>query len=133
MKYRCVIFDCDGTLIDTLEDIAAAMNFTLTGHGFPPLPVEKYRDIVGWGIFRLTELALSEDARTEQNIQTLGCYAAQIMAEQKNYKSKPYSGIPELVTQLKARKIKTCVISNKPDIALHRIIESLFPHFAKFE
>jgi phosphoglycolate phosphatase len=126
MKYRCVIFDCDGTLIDTLEDIADAMNTALSAQGFPPVPLEKYRDIVGWGIFRLAELALPEGERTEHNIQTLGDHARRIMEEQENYISRPYPGIPQLVAELKAKKFALGVISNKPDAALCRMTDSLF-------
>jgi phosphoglycolate phosphatase len=127
MKYRCVIFDCDGTLIDTLEDIAAAMNTALTSHGFPPVPLEKYRDMVGWGIFRLAELALPVGERTEHNIQTVGDHARRLMEEQENYTSRPYPGIPQLLAELRAKKFAVGVISNKPDAALRRLIDSLFP------
>ena len=126
MKYNCVIFDCDGTLIDTLEDIAAAINQTLTIYGFPAVPFEKYRDMVGWGIFRLVTLALPEDARTEKNIKTLGARATQLMEEQTSYRSRPYPGIPELLAELKAKKFAIGVISNKPDAALRRMINNLF-------
>jgi len=69
MKYRCVIFDCDGTLVDTLEDIASAMNMALVENGFPVVALENYRDIVGWGIIRLAELALPNAARTKETIR----------------------------------------------------------------
>ena len=126
MKYRCVIFDFDGTLVDSLEDIALALNTTLTEHGFPPAPLEKYRTMTGWGIFRLTALALPENARTEQNIRNLGGIAGRLMEEQKNYRSRPYPGIPELLAELKARKFTVAVISNKQDGALRRVTDSLF-------
>jgi len=133
MKYRCVIFDCDGTLVDTLEDIASAMNLSLVEHGFPEVPLVKYRDIVGWGIIRLAELALPQEARTKDNIHWVSNYARQLMERQPLDKSlaKPYPGIPELLEELQNRKIKTAVLSNKPDSALRRIIAAIFPqhHF----
>jgi phosphoglycolate phosphatase len=130
MKYRCVIFDCDGTLVDTLEDIAGAMNLALVEQGFPVVPLEKYRDIVGWGIIRLAELALPQEARTKETIRRVSNYARRLMEEQPIDKSlaKPYPGIPELLAELKARKIKTAVLSNKPDSALRRIIAGIFPN-----
>ena len=127
MKYRCVIFDCDGTLVDTLEDIAAAMNTALVVHGFPSAPLEQYREMVGWGIFRLAALALPEKERTEQNIRTLGEHAGRLLEEQEN--SRPYPGIPELLAELKAKKFAVGVVSNKPDAALRRMTSSLFSPF----
>jgi phosphoglycolate phosphatase len=129
MKYRCVIFDCDGTLIDTLQDIAASMNQSLAENGFPVVAVEKYRNMVGWGIFRLAELALPQEARTEDTIQTVGNRAKQIMEEQpfENSLSKPYPGIPELLAELQGKKIRTAVLSNKPDSVLRRIMAEFFP------
>ena len=132
MKYRCVIFDCDGTLLDTLEDIAAAMNQALILHSFPPVPLVKYRDIVGWGIIRLAALALPEEARTDENIQAVGTCAQRLMDEQpvEKYLSKPYPGIKELLAELsgsrQAKKVSTAVISNKPDSVLCRLIDELF-------
>jgi len=129
MKYRCVIFDCDGTLVDTLEDIAGAMNLSLVEHGFPEVPLEKYRDIVGWGIIRLAELALPQEERTKENIHWVSNYARRLMEQQPIEKSlaKPYPGIPELLAELQSRKIKTAVLSNKPHAALLRIIAAIFP------
>jgi phosphoglycolate phosphatase len=132
MKYRCVIFDCDGTLVDTLQDIAAAMNQSLALNGFPPVPLEKYRDMVGWGIFRLAELALPETARAADVIQAVGNRAEQLMNEQpfEESFSKPYPGIKELLAYLRSRKIAAAVLSNKPDSVLRRLMAELFPQHA---
>jgi phosphoglycolate phosphatase len=137
MKYRCIIFDCDGTLLDTLEDIASAMNQALSLHGFPPAPLEKFRDMVGWGIFRLASLAMPEEARTETNIQKIGTCAERLMKEQPldSYLTKPYPGILELLAQLSAlkaqrsKKIFLAVLSNKPDSVLRSIMGKYFPPF----
>jgi phosphoglycolate phosphatase len=137
MKYRCIIFDCDGTLLDTLEDIATAMNQALSLHGFPPTPLEKYRDMVGWGIFKLAALAMPEEARTESNIQKIGSCAERLMKDQPldTYLSKPYPGIPELLARLsnlktqRSKKIALAVLSNKPDSALRNIMGKYFPPF----
>ena len=134
MKYKCIIFDCDGTLLDTLGDIASAMNQALITHGFPAVEPEQYRGLVGWGIYRLAYLALPEEARTEANIITLGDCAARIMVEMPEEQSltKPYPGMYELVTKLSgmkvshSKKIVTAVLSNKPDSALRHIINKLF-------
>jgi phosphoglycolate phosphatase len=126
MKYSCVIFDCDGTLVDTLEDIADSMNRSLVLHGFPPVPFEKYSAMVGWGIVKLAALALPEDARTEETIQRVAGDAAKLYFERPLVKSRPYPGMKELAAELKERRIKTAVLSNKPDPVLRLVIEGLF-------
>ena len=127
MKYNCVIFDCDGTLVDTLEDIAAAMNQSLTMHGFPSVPLTDYTAMVGWGIVRLAELALPQEARSNEIIQAVAADAVNIYNEQPLVKTKPYAGMRELLTELKSRKIRTAVLSNKPEPVLIQVIEGLFP------
>jgi len=127
-KYKSVIFDCDGTLIDTLEDIAAAMNHALAAHGFPTLRTEEYREKVGWGLARLATLSMPEDARTEENAQKLGSLASQFMEGQPAEKSlsKVYPGVRELLAELKARKIKIAVLSNKVDSVLRQVMHDFF-------
>jgi phosphoglycolate phosphatase len=132
MKYKCVIFDFDGTLVDTLEDIANAMNQSLAAHSFPTVPLEKYRDMVGWGIIRLAELALPEEARSKETVQQVADYAKQIQEELPMEKSlsRPYPGIREMLAELsQIKKISTAVLSNKPDSVLCRLMDELFgPH-----
>lgn len=132
MKYSCVIFDCDGTLLDTLEDIASAMNQSLTLHGFPPVPLAAYTEMVGWGIERLAKLALPQEfrskaTRNDEIIQAVAADAVNIYNEHPLEKTKPYPGMRELLTVLKGRKIKTAVLSNKPESVLVQVIETLFP------
>jgi phosphoglycolate phosphatase len=137
MRYSCVIFDCDGTIVDTLADIADSVNRALALHGFPVLPVEQYRDLVGRGLVNLVRFALPadlqsnpEDVRAEEIVQKVSADATRIYFEQPVAASKPYPGILELITALKAKKIKTAVLSNKPDVVLRRVIEGLFPSTA---
>ena len=127
-KYKSVIFDCDGTLIDTLEDIAAAVNQALDMHGFPTLQTEEYRSKVGCGLVKTAAFALPEGARTDENAQKVGACAAKLMEEQPAEKSlsKAYPGIRELLTELKSRKIKIAVLSNKVDATLHRVMHDFF-------
>jgi len=128
VKYRSVIFDCDGTLIDTLEDIAAAMNQALDMHGFPALQTEEYRDKVGWGIVKTAALALPEGLRTDENAQKVGSCAAKLMEEQpaEQSLSKAYPGVRELLAELQSRKIKIAVLSNKVDATLRRVMHDFF-------
>jgi len=137
MKYKCVIFDCDGTLLDTLGDIASAMNKALSFHGYPAVPLEKYRDMTGWGIYRLAELALPEEARTKDNISLLGASAERYMAvKPEDSLTKPYPGMKALLSKLSdldfphGKKFSLAVLSNKPDLALRQIIAGFFPEIS---
>jgi phosphoglycolate phosphatase len=125
-KYRGVIFDLDGTLVDTLGDIAACMNRALKLRHYPELPAEEYREKVGWGIRRLAWLALPEEARTEETAALLGAEAAGFYAGAPLVHSRPYPGIPELLSALRRKKIKTAVLTNKPDPAAQLVISGLF-------
>jgi phosphoglycolate phosphatase len=127
MKYRCVIFDLDGTLVDTLEDIAASMNRALEGHGFPPLPVEAYKKIVGWGIKRLALGALPEPDRNEETAARIAGEAQQFYAEKPLVYSRPYPGMGDLAAELRRRKVRIAVLSNKPDPVAQLVVSGLFP------
>ena len=126
-RHKGIIFDLDGTLVDTLGDIAATMNRSLELHGFQALPVEEYRGKVGWGIIRLAQLALPPDARGGEMPALVAADAAKFYAEAPLVHSKAYPGIPELIAALGLRKIKTAVLSNKPDPAAQKVIAGLFP------
>jgi phosphoglycolate phosphatase len=126
MKFKCVIFDLDGTLVDTLEDIAASMNRALVLRGYPPRPPEEYPTLVGWGIRRLAFLAMPETARNEETAALLAADAAGFYAEKPLTHSRPYPGIPAVTAELKGRKLKTAVLTNKPDPVAALVIRGLF-------
>ena len=126
-KYKCVIFDLDGTLVDTIEDIAAAMNHTLKARGFPELSAAEYRERVGWGIERLAFLSLPEGERSKETAAVIAGEAASFYAEKPYKYSRPYPGIPELISALVSKRIKTAVLTNKPDPAAQKVIAGLFP------
>jgi phosphoglycolate phosphatase len=127
MSYSCVFFDLDGTLVDTIEDIAAAMNHAMAKHGFPPLRPEDYVPIVGNGVRRLAFDALPEDLRSESLASVLALDSAAYYVEHPVVFAKPYPGIQKLLAELKQKKIKTAVLSNKLDIATQLVIDALFP------
>lgn len=131
MKYHCVIFDLDGTLVNTVGDIARTMNQALVLHGFPPVPETEYPKITGWGIKKLAWSCLPEAVREADGAgETAGkvaADAARFYAETPLESSKPYPGIRELIAALAVRRIKMAVISNKPDLAARLVVEGLFP------
>jgi phosphoglycolate phosphatase len=130
MKYKCVIFDLDGTLVDTLEDIACSMNRALEARGFPPVPPGEYRNMVGWGINKLAYLALPaavrEEGAGEAAAAAVAADASRFYAERPLVYSKPYPGIPEVLAELRGKKIKTAVLTNKPNRVARLVIEGLF-------
>ncbi|MDR3167118.1 MAG: HAD family hydrolase [Treponema sp.] len=131
MRFKCVIFDLDGTLVDTIEDIAASMNRALEVHGFPPAPLEGYPKIVGWGIKKLAYLALPPAAREGEAGETIAAAvaadASRFYAERPLVYSKPYPGIPELLAALRGKGVKTAVLTNKPDPVARLVTAGLFP------
>jgi len=126
-KYKAVIFDMDGTLVDTLEDIAASMNKALKFMGFPELPVKEYLDKVGWGTERLAFLSLPEKERQKETAARLAAQMSLFYAEAPLVYTKPYPGIPELVSALKQRRIKLAILTNKTDPVAQKVASGLFP------
>ena len=126
LKYKAVIFDLDGTLVDTLGDIAASMNRALKLHGFPELPEKDYRDKVGWGIERLAFLSLPEEQRQKETAALVARDAAEFYAENPLVYSRVYPGIRELIDILLQKRIKTAVLSNKPDKTALKVVAGLF-------
>ena len=115
MRFKAVLFDLDGTLLDTLDDLADSMNASLKRFGFPTNPVNTYRYLVGDGLVNLVSRALPADHRDEATINAV--INAQWDEYSRNWANKthPYEGIPELLDALEEREIAICVLSNKPD------------------
>jgi phosphoglycolate phosphatase len=127
MKYRCVLFDLDGTLVNTIADIAESMNRALEHNGFPALPPQDYREIVGWGIEKLAFSAIPQGERTEELAKKVAADSGRFYAEHPIVHSQPYPGIPEILSALVQKKVKMAVISNKPDTVAQLVIRGLFP------
>lgn len=112
-KYKAVIFDLDGTLIDSLHDIADSMNKVLSKRGYPVHEYNAYRYFVGKGLRNLAENVLPEEERQTETIQSV---FKDLMTEYGNNvvrKTVLYNGIPELLDELTNRGIKLAVLSNK--------------------
>jgi len=116
INYKAVIFDLDGTLLNTLEDLADSMNSVLMKSGFPVHDVNSYRYFVGEGIEFLVSRALPNNIHTDKSI--INQYVNAVREEYIKHwdkKTHPYKGIPELLDKLTELNIKLTVLSNKPD------------------
>ena len=127
MTYSICIFDLDGTLINSLDDLAESCNAALENHGLPIHPVQEYRFLVGSGIKNLIKRSLGDKADNEILVEAVFNDFNRIYGENCLNKTKPYDGIIEVIAKLKARGIKLCILSNKSDNFTHRITDTLFP------
>ena len=125
--YKAVLFDLDGTLTDTLRDIADAMNRALRLHGLPEFAVEDYKYLVGNGARKLAERAV----RDRLDLQPAVLRDYQAYYETHNLMAtKPYEGIPELLAALAGRGLKLCVLSNKPHADTCHVVSHFFPQIS---
>lgn len=112
MKYNLAIFDLDGTLLNTLEDLADSVNIALEAGGFPIRSIDEIREFIGSGVSELIRLSLPENTDANTFEQTLRLFKGNYLNNMKK-KTKPYDGIIELLTVLKSWGVKTAVVSNK--------------------
>lgn len=124
---RLVIFDLDGTLLNTIGDLAQATNYALTQCGYPQHPVEAYNMFVGNGIAKLFERALPETARTEENIARMRSFFVPYYDSHNTCHTKPYEGIADLLDVLQQRGIALAVASNKYQRATEKLVAHFFP------
>ena len=122
-----VIFDLDGTLLKTIDDLANATNHALRELGFPTHGLWVYPNMVGNGVMRLIERALPADARTEKNIKDALAAFKAYYNDHCCDDTVPYPGIPELLEDLSARGINLAVTSNKYQEAVTKIVNHYFP------
>jgi phosphoglycolate phosphatase len=113
VKPAAIIFDLDGTLLDTLADIAASMNGVLAAHGHPPHETDAYRWLVGEGIDRLVLQALPAAARQTEALDGLAAEYRRLYAACWRAHSRPYPGVPGLLAELARRALPLAVFSNK--------------------
>jgi phosphoglycolate phosphatase len=126
--FQAIILDVDGTLLDTLQDLADSMNSTLRHFGFPTHKLEKYKYFVGDGMENLVRRCLPDSAKTDPRLISRCLEMMQQIYERNwNVKSRPYPGIPKLLDALTARGLKMAVLSNKPHDLTQRVIEGLLP------
>lgn len=130
MTIRAVLFDLDGTLVNSLPDIGGSMNQVLEDLGLPTYAMPAYREFVGEGVSRLVERALPfgrEELRSEAEEAFRRVYAERLTEQ-----SAPYPGIAELLDRLADRAMPFAVCSNKPQVMTERVVAALFDRW-KFE
>ena len=122
-----IIFDLDGTLLNTIDDLGYACNYALEQTGYPTHPIEAYPAKVGNGINNLIRRALPEADRMEENIMQVRKYFVPYYNVHNCDYTHPYIGIPELLTTLKAQGHLLAVASNKYQTATEKIVNHFFP------
>ncbi|MBQ4354019.1 MAG: HAD-IIIA family hydrolase [Clostridia bacterium] len=125
-QYQAAVFDLDGTLLDTLDDLHAAVNHTMRYFGYPERTREEVRSFVGNGVDRLIELSVPGGAQDENFRAAITEYRNYYNAHSEVL-TKPYDGIPALIERLQADKIPIAVASNKPHKATTDLCAKMFP------
>lgn len=125
MRYKAVLFDLDGTLLDTLEDLRGAVNFALTHFGYPERSLAEIRSFVGNGVGALVRRALPENASEETFQAALASFKAEY-DRHMNVKTRPYEGMADMLNALRALGVRTGVVSNKYDSAAKSLVRAHF-------
>lgn len=130
MEYKMdtglVIFDLDGTLLNTIGDLAVACNAVLAMRGLPQHTYDEYCHFVGNGIMRLVERALPEELRTPYTVAAVRADFVEYYTEHIDVYTKPYEGIPELVAEIVRRGVRIAVASNKFQTGTEKLIRLFF-------
>lgn len=130
MFYQAVIFDLDGTLLDTLEDLGDAVNRVLSARRLPVHPIDAYRFFVGDGVAKLIERALPEDKRDAETVRScLEAFRADY-DRHWNVKTRPYNGVGALLDELTARPLKRAILSNKPHEFTELCVREFLPKWS---
>ena len=123
--YKMVIFDLDGTLLNTLKDLAEAGNYTLKKMNYPVHEIDKYRYFIGNGIPKLIERMLPENSDCEIKSKALEIFSNYYGKHKEDY-TEPYGGIKEMLEVIKSKGIKTAVVTNKAHNFAETIIKKYF-------
>ncbi|WP_456385323.1 HAD family hydrolase [Desulfolithobacter sp.] len=129
MGYKAVIFDLDGTLLDTLDDLAKSGNRVLAAQGMPTHPRDSYRYFVGDGLETLIRRIVPEDRRDKETIRRMIQEFRDVYSRNWNVLSRPYPGIDDMLEELRQQGLLLAVLSNKPDdFTRHCVRELLGSH-----
>lgn len=127
MRTDLIVFDLDGTLLDTIGDLAVACNAMLALRRLPEHSYDDYRHFVGNGILRLVERALPEELRTPEYVAVARADFVAYYTEHIDLHTVPYAGIPELLDALRAQGVRLAVASNKFQAGTEKLIRRFFP------
>lgn len=128
---KTVIFDLDGTLLNTLDDLADSTNYALSRFGYPTRTIEEVRQFVGNGVAKLIERAIPE-GKNNPNFEKCLAIFKENYAQNMYNKTAPYNGIIEMLSNLKSKGIKIAVVSNKFDLAVKELCKKYFEGFIDF-
>lgn len=128
MKYNTIIFDLDGTLLNTLDDLRDSLNITLNNDGYEPKTLEEVKRFVGNGVRKLVQRALPSDSTDEEIDRCLSYFKAHYDKNMRN-KTRPYDGIIELLLDLNRYDFKLAIVSNKFDAAVKKLAKEYFGDF----
>jgi len=128
MKYQLAIFDLDGTLLNTLDDLADSVNYIMGLFGHPTRTLKEVRSFVGNGIRKLIERSAPKDTPEEEIDRMFEAFKEYYGVHCAD-KTKPYEGIMELLTDLQKQGVKLAVVSNKADYAVKALCEQYFPGY----
>ena len=128
MMYNTVIFDLDGTLLNTLEDLTDSVNYALGKFGYPLRTIDEIRRFVGNGVKVLMDLAVPKGTSAEDTAKCLEVYRKHYSENLQN-KTGPYDGIPEMLNNLKEMGIKLAVVSNKYDSAVKALCKDYYKDY----
>ena len=123
--YRAVLFDLDGTLLNTLRDIADSVNAVLVRSGFPQHPVDAYRYFVGDGVENLARRVLPPERRDPETVARTRAAIDTEYTQHEADTTRPYPGVPELLSALTGRRVKMAVLSNKPNHSVQSTVAAL--------
>ncbi len=127
MKYKLAIFDLDGTILNTLDDLHDSVNYALSKNGFPNRTLDEVRTFVGNGIRKLIERAMPQDAALEATDKVFSDFNYYYKLNSSN-KTRPYDGINALISRLREFGVKTAVLTNKADYAAQDLCAEHFPN-----
>ncbi len=129
-QYKGVLFDLDGTLLDTIDDLTDSMNSALSAVGLLPHTAEECKYFVGDGVEMFIRRALPEDRRDDQTVAEVRTNYCAAYAKCWANKTRPYEGIPQLLGELERRQITMAVLSNKPDDFTRAVLARLLPQWS---